>query len=817
MDLAIVETPKVEPENRAIEFEREEVLDDYRVAVESRELSQLSWNEVFSGKAKFGIFGDGKEVPQVAMARYFRNGDFRSGYYRDQTFMLASGMLTIEHYMAQLYAHTSIEHEPASGGRCMNGHFATRTLDENGDWIPMLAQPNCSADVSPTGSQMPRLVGLAYASKLYRQLDGLQGLTTFSHNGDEVAWGTIGNASCAEGMFWEAMNAIGVLQAPMLMSIWDDAYGISVPNHVQIARDDLSKLLSGFQRSGPGDTGIELMTVPGWNYPELRRTYARAEQIARRDHVPVVVHAIELTQPLGHSTSGSHERYKTPERLKWEKENDCLLHMRQWLLDSGYADESELQRIEKAAKLRVQQARDGAWAAYQAPILEELAQFQHHVDAIVGTSPQRSDEVDKVVQKLSRLKTPLRRDMAIAGHELLLAVREEPTPERSALVSWLDAHDRQTRDHYGTLLYSESRHSPLHVEAIPATYPEKPKMVPGSDVVNACFKANMERMPELIAFGEDVGKLGDVNKGMTGLQDMFGELRVTDTGIREATIMGQAIGMAMRGLRPLAEIQYLDYLLYGLQILSDDTATVQFRTRGGQKAPMIVRTRGHRLEGVWHSGSPMGAVVNLLRGMWICVPRDMTQAAGMYNTLLRGDDPALVVEVLNGYRLKEALPENVADFTVPLGIPEVLRTGTDVTLVTYGACCRIALAAADTLSELGIEVEIIDIQTLLPFDRHASILDSVKKTNRVLFVDEDVPGGATAYMMRHVVETQGGFHWLDSEPRTLPAAQHRPPYGSDGDYYAKPNVQTIFEVVYEMMHETAPGRFPLFFRPQGQA
>ena len=795
-------------------IERDEVLRDYRVAVRSREASLLGWNEVFSGKAKFGIFGDGKEVAQVAMARAFRAGDVRSGYYRDQTFMLAAGMLTVQQFFAQLYAHADVEADPATAGRCMNAHFATRTLDADGSWKPLADLKNCSADVSPTGSQMPRLLGLAQASKMYRELDGLEELSHFSRNGDEIAWGTIGNASCAEGMFWETVNAAAVVQVPMLLSIWDDGYGISVSNEHQMAKQDLSALLRGFQRTETEPKGIDLYTVKGWDYPALCEAYLMSAEIVRREHVPTVIHVVELTQPQGHSTSGSHERYKSPERLEWEKDLDCIQRMRQWLLDEDLATEEELAAVETEERHRVAEARDRAWDAYLEPIKEDVRTFLSLASDIAAstTDPACQEEIEAVRKRLVATKNPLRRNLAVAGRKVLLATREEESPARAELLRWLGELHETSRDRFSSHLYSQSESSALKVEPVAPEYSENPRQVNGFQVLNACFDGNLAKLPHLLAFGEDVGQLGDVNKGFEGLQARHGSLRVADTGIRECTIMGQAIGMAMRGLRPIAEIQYLDYLLYAVQILSDDLATLHFRTRGGQKAPVIVRTRGHRLEGIWHSGSPMGAAIHLLRGMHICVPRNMTQAAGFYNTLLRGDDPALVVEVLNGYRLKEPLPENVTELTVPLGVPEVLRPGMDATLITYGACCRIALEAAETLSQVGVETEVIDVQTLLPFDRHHLILESVKKTSRLVVVDEDVPGGTTAYMLQEVLETQGAFPWLDAAPRTVPAQAHRPPYGSDGDYWSKPSAEEIFDSVYGLMHEAAPSRFPDVFR-----
>jgi 2-oxoisovalerate dehydrogenase E1 component len=793
------------------EFSREAVLRDYRTAYQSRQASLLGRREVLTGKAKFGIFGAGKEVPQLAMARAFRAGDFRSGYYRDQTFMLATGMTTLEEYFAQLYAHPEVEADPASAGRQMNAHFATRTLHPDGSWRDLADSYNSAADLSPTGSQMPKLVGLAYASCLYRRLPELAGMTRFSRGGDEIAFGTIGDASCAEGLFWESVNAIGVLGAPALLSIWDDGYGISVPNELQITKSSLSAVLAGFQREPGGKEGFEIFTVPGWDYPALCEAYLAAADIVRREHVPVLMHVTELTQPQGHSTSGSHERYKSPERLAWEAEHDCLRKMRQWILAGGLADAEELERCEQEDRERVTEVKLKAWKAFRRDVDDELKILVALAGDLARVSAER-EEIEAASAALLRRQNPLRRDVLAAAEEILVAARGDAGVERERLVEWKSAQVRANRRRYGSDVYSETADSPLEVPVVPPVYdPDAPELR-GFEILNACFDAALGRDPRVIAFGQDVGQLGDVNQGFAGLQEKYGVLRVTDTGIREATIIGQAIGMAMRGLRPIAEIQYLDYLLYCLQILADDLATLRWRTRGGQKAPVIVRTRGHRLEGVWHAGSPLGALVDLLRGMVVCVPRDMTRAAGLYNTLLQGDDPALVVEVLNGYRLREKLPRNIGELTVPLGVPEVIRAGADVTVVTYGACCRIVLEAADLLAKVGVDAEVIDVQTLLPFDRFGHIGESLKKTNRIVFVDEDVPGGASAYMLQQVIEGQQGYYWLDSEPRTVSAPPHRPAYGSDGDYFSKPNREEVFEAVYELMHEADPKRFPLFYR-----
>lgn len=817
---------------------RDAVLADYRIAARSREASLLGRREVLTGKAKFGIFGDGKEVPQLAMARAFRKGDWRSGYYRDQTFMMALGLVSVEELFAQLYAHADAEADPSSAGRQMNAHFATRSLEPDGSWRDLTEQYNSSPDLSPTGSQMPRLVGLAYASRLYRELDSLQThrFRRFSDRGGEIAFGTIGNASCAEGMFWESVNAVGVLRSPMLLSIWDDGYGISVHNEHQITKQNLSELLWGFQRSrqeGEGRDareGYDLYTVPGWDYPRLCETYLQAAEIVRREHVPAIVHVIELTQPQGHSTSGSHERYKSAERLAWEGEWDCNDRMRSWILAEGLAGEAELAEIEAEEKREVRDAQRRAWDAYRRPIDAERGAVVERIGRLAAAlDGGAAEEVDEVRRTLERKQAPFRRDLLAAIRDAVLAARagagggvttgvttgaatgaaaETAVTARDELVSWAERERQVNHERYGSHLYAEGERSALSVRPVGPVFGDDAPTLNGFEVLNHFFDEALARHPELIAFGEDVGQLGDVNQGFAGLQAKHGLLRVADVGIRETTIVGQAIGMALRGLRPLAEIQYLDYILYALQIVSDDLATLRWRSAGGQKAPVILRTRGHRLEGVWHSGSPMAGILGLARGVWLCVPRDMTRAAGFYGTLLAADDPGIVVEVLNGYRAKERLPRNVGDLRLPLGVPEVLRPGGDVTVVTYGAMVRIAQEAAEQLARLGIEVELIDVQTLSPFDRDGVILDSLRKTNRVVFADEDVPGGATAYMLQQVLEGQRGWAWLDSEPRTVSARAHRPAYGSDGDYFSKPSREDLFDAVYGLMHEAAPRRFP---------
>jgi pyruvate/2-oxoglutarate/acetoin dehydrogenase E1 component/TPP-dependent pyruvate/acetoin dehydrogenase alpha subunit len=802
---------KMKEETAELSLSVEEILRDYRLAYKSRQASLIGRREVMSGKAKFGIFGDGKEVPQVAAAKAFKKGDFRSGYYRDQTFMFAIGETSIQQFFAQLFAHADVEAEPSTAGRAMNSHFATRSVDPNGGWKNLIKMYNTSADVSPTGSQMPRLVGLGYASRLYRDLEELSSLKEFSEHGNEVAFGMIGNATTAEGMFWEAVNAIGVLKAPVVLSIWDDDYGISVPNEYQMVKASISELLKGFQREPGSDEGYDIYVVKGWDYPALVRTYLEATRITREEQVPSIIHVIEVTQPQGHSTSGSQERYKSKERLQWEEDHDCIARFRQHILEQGLVSEEELNEMESEDQDIVEEIRKTAWEAYITPIRKERQEVTDMI-AEIATSASKSDELNEIKTRLMNILNPLRRDIMAAIEEVLITVRKEEIPVKYTLIDWKIEQAEVNEERYSSHLYSQTPRSALKVPEIKAVYSESSPTVYGFEVLNACFDAALARDPRVVAFGEDVGKLGDVNQGFKGMQAKYGELRVSDTGIRETTIIGQAIGMAMRGLRPIAEIQYLDYLLYGLQITSDDLATLRWRTRGGQKAPVIIRTRGHRLEGIWHSGSLLAGIVNLVRGIHVLVPRNMTQAAGFYNTMLRSDDPALIIEVLNGYRLKERIPDNIGEFSIPLGMPEVIREGSDLTIVTYGALCRISLEAAKLLSQVDIEVEVVDVRTLLPFDLNGIILDSLKKTNRIVFLDEDVPGGTTAYMLQEVIEKQGGYYWLDSEPRTLSSKPHRPAYGSDGDYFSKPNVEQIFETVYDLMNEADPETYPIFYR-----
>ena len=790
-------------------WNKEEVLFDYRIGIRSRQASLLGRREVLSGKAKFGIFGDGKEVAQLAMARSFAKGDFRSGYYRDQTFMFALGISDVQKFYAQLYAHTDVDAEPSSAGRSMNGHFGTRFLHEDGTWKEQSAMYNSSADVSPTGSQMPRLVGLAYASRLYRNVEVLQSQSQFSTNGNEIAWGTIGNASSAEGMFWESVNAIGVLKSPAIISIWDDGYGISVPNDIQLTKGNIGEILRGFEEKDERG-GYIMRVVKGWDYPTLVQTYAEVADQVRKEHKPAIIHVIEVTQPQGHSTSGSHERYKSKERLQWEQDFDCLTRMKQWIIDQNLATAEELDSIEKEEIEHVRLAKQTAWDAYMNPIKEEI-QSALGLLTHFAQQQQYSQSLLPIVQELQNIREPFRRDIFAAISKALIILRNDSTQEKQQLLAWKNAEYAKNKERYGSHLYSQSEQAISRQTFTAPQYSENSPSVNGSEIINACFDAMLASMPQTLIFGEDVGQLGVVNQGCAGLQEKYGALRVSDTGIREVTILGQAIGLAMRGLRPIAEIQYLDYLLYALQLMSDDLATVQWRTKGGQKAPVIVRTRGHRLEGVWHSGSPMAGIINLVRGMHVCVPRNMTQAAGMYNSLLQSDEPAIVVEVLNGYRLKERLPDNITSMTVPLGVPEILKSGTDITAVTYGATCRPVMDAARSLEELGISVEVIDVQTLLPFDTTGIIVQSLQKTNRIIFIDEDVPGGTTAFMMRQVIECQNGFKWLDSTPATLTAQEHRPAYGTDGNFWSKPEAEHIIEAMYSIMNEANPQQYPPIF------
>jgi 2-oxoisovalerate dehydrogenase E1 component len=786
-----------------------EILADYRLACESREASLLGRKEVFMGKAKFGIFGDGKELAQIAMAKAFKNGDFRSGYYRDQTFMFAIGALTIQEYFAQLYAHTDVEAEPSSAGRLMNGHFSTRMLDENGQLKNLTEQKNSSSDISPTAGQMPRLLGMAYASKLFRNNPELKKFTNLTNQGNEIAFGTIGNASTSEGMFYETINAAGVLQVPMLMSVWDDNYGISVPQEYHTTKGSISKVLEGFRRN-ENESGYEIFNVRGWDYPALVNVYQQAEKVCREEHVPVLVHVEEVTQPQGHSTSGSHERYKTKERLAWEAEHDCMVRMRRWIEEDVMILPEELDDIEKEAKQTAKVAKDKAWKAFNEDIQKDVKDL---IEVLAGVEEhsKMKDQLVEIKTQLQKIGNPIRLDGVKAARKVLRIIRNDTDEVRQPIIDWVNRVSKECEDRYNSFLHSQSDNSALKVEEVKPVFSETSQEVDGREVLQACFTAAFERDARVFAFGEDVGKIGDVNQAFAGLQEKFGELRVTDTGIRECTILGQGIGAALRGLRPIAEIQYLDYLLYAIQIMSDDLACLQYRTKGGQKAPVIIRTRGHRLEGVWHSGSPMGMILNSIRGVYVLTPRNMVQAAGFYNTMLKSDDPALIIECLNGYRLKERVPDNIGEFTVPLGVPEIIREGTDVTVVTYGSMCRVIMDAAEQLAEVGISCEVIDVQSLLPFDIHHSIVESLKKTNRVVFADEDVPGGASAFMMQKVLEEQKGYQYLDSAPVTIAAKEHRPAYSSDGDYFSKPNTEEVFDKIYDLMREGDPERFPAIY------
>jgi len=792
---------------------KSEVLNDYYIANLSRQLSILGRREVLTGKAKFGIFGDGKEIPQLAMAKAFKKGDWRSGYYRDQTFMMAAGLFEPEEFFAQLYGDTNPENSPGTGGRLMNNHFATRSLDEKGAWKDLTEQKNSSADISPTAGQMPRLLGLALASKFYKENKELHTFSGFSNKGNEVAFGTIGDSSTSEGHFWETINAAGVLQVPMAVSVWDDGFGISVPNQYQTTKQSISEVLSGFANSKTGK-GFKIYKAKAWDYAGLVKLYQEGVEHCRKEHNPVLFHITEVTQPLGHSTSGSHERYKSEERLQWETEFDGIQRMRQWMEDEGIASAQELDKIEKDAVSRAKEARKNAWKAYLEPIKKERDEFLE-VANIATCHCSKTPKIEKIKSELAVLGEPLQKDVISSARKILRLVCDrcsDPTHSLKANIkSWLEKQVEIQEERYSSYLYSHTSQAATLVKEVPAKYAEKPKRVPGREILRDNWDKIYAQNPLVVTFGEDVGKIGGVNQTYEGLQEKYGEHRIFDTGIREATIIGQGLGMAMRGLRPVAEIQYFDYLLYGLQVMSDDIATLLYRTRGGQKAPIIITTRGHRLEGIWHSGSPLSMVINSIRGMYVCVPRNMTQAAGFYNTLLQSDEPALVIEPLNGYRLREPQPENLGEFRISLGKPEILKEGKDITLVTYGSCVRIAEDAVQQLTEYGIDVELIDVQTLLPFDTSGIIGRSLNKTNKVLFFDEDVPGGATAYMMQKVLEDQGGFFSLDAEPRTLTAKDHRAAYSTDGDYFSNPNAEDVFESVYNIMHEVNPARFPKIF------
>jgi pyruvate/2-oxoglutarate/acetoin dehydrogenase E1 component/TPP-dependent pyruvate/acetoin dehydrogenase alpha subunit len=792
-------------ENITFEEFKVEILNDYKIAVTSRECSLLGRREVLTGKAKFGIFGGGKELPQIAWAKTFKNGDFRSGYYRDQTFMMAIGKLSIEQFFAGLYAHTDINFDPMSAGRQMGGHFVTHSLDENFKWKDLTKQKNSSSDISPTAAQMPRLLGLAQASKVYKNLDGFDA-SKFSSEGSEVAWGTIGNASTSEGIFFETINAAGVLQVPMVISVWDDDYGISVHAKHQTTKENISKVLSGFQRDDE-DAGYEILNVKGWDYPALINCYEKAGQIARLEHVPVLIHVEELTQPQGHSTSGSHERYKNTERLQWEKNNDCNLKFREWIINSNIATEDELFNLEKNIKLEVKAGKIKAWNDFINPIKTDARAVISLMHAAAKVSSQKSF-VDKEIAKLEAIKEPIKKDILSVSRDVLKYLIHDNTSEKTQLIHWINDYTNLGQSKFSTLLYSESDQRAENIKTLPPTYSDPSEFVDGRIIIRDNFDQIFSKYPEALIFGQDSGAIGDVNQGLEGLQEKYGSTRIADAGIREATIIGQGIGMAMRGLRPIAEIQYLDYLMYALQIISDDLATLHYRTLGKQKAPMIIRTRGHRLEGIWHSGSQMGGILNLIRGVHVLVPRNMTKAAGFYNTLLESDQTALVVECLNGYRLKEKKPNNMGEFKTPIGIVEIVKAGRDLTLVSYGSTLRLAEQAARELLEVDIDVEVIDVQSLIPFDRNQDILKSIQKTNRLLIVDEDVPGGASAYILTEILKQKGAYENFDSAPQLLTAQAHRPAYGSDGDYFSKPSKNDIFEKAYGILHESNPTDYP---------
>ena len=789
---------------------KKEILQDYRLASLSREASLLGRREVLTGKAKFGVFGDGKELAQIAMAKQFQEGDFRSGYYRDQTFMLAIEQHTVEQLFSGLYANMDVEHEPTSGGRQMVAHYSTRNINPNGSWKDLTQQKNTSADISCTAGQIPRLLGLAQASKVYRELeDNIPSSKMFSKGGNEVAFGTIGDGSTSEGVFWEGVNAAGVMQIPMALSIWDDGYAISVPKKFQTTKESISEALKGLQRE-EGTNGIEIFKAKGWDYPGLCETYKKAINLCRKEHVPVLIHIEEVTQPQGHSTSGSHERYKSDERMKWMEEYDCNTQFKKWIIENGIADEAELEAIENETKKEVRESKKKAWKAYREPIDNERNEVLNLFEAII-TSSNETSEIETIAKELKTVKDPIRKEIVIAIKEVLRKLRFNPSPEKETLINWLKEYDTANFERYSTHVYSETEEAGLKVEEVLPEYGENGEEDDGRVILKDNFDKILETRPEVLIFGEDVGFLGDVNQGLEGMQEKYGETRVADTGIREATIIGQATGMAMRGLRPIAEIQYLDYIFYALYTITDDIATLRYRTKGGQKAPVIIRTRGHRLEGIWHSGSPMGAIIHCTRGIHVCVPRNLTQTAGMYNTLLASDDPAIMVEPLNAYRTKEKIPTNLGEFKVPLGIPEIVKEGSDITIVSYGSTFNICIEASNKLEEDSISCELIDIRTLLPFDVNHIIAESLKKTNRLLIVDEDVPGGASGFILDEILTKQNGYYHLDSQPITLSAKEHRPAYSSDGDYFSKPSLEDIYEAAYQIMNEADPQNYPKLY------
>jgi len=794
--------------DKSLKISKEEILNDYYLINESRNLSLIGRKEVFMGRAKFGVFGDGKELPQIAMSKFFRNGDFRSGYYRDQTFMMAIDQLNANQFFAQLYAHTDINFDPHSGGRQMNCHFGTRMLNSSGNWKTLTDMKNSASDVSCVSGQMPRIVGLGYASKLYRENKDLGQMHNFSINGNEVIFGTIGDASTSEGHFWESINACGVLQIPVVMSIWDDGYGISVPSEYHTTRNDLSKVLSGFQRSSKNENGFELITVKAWDYEGLLKAYSKAVKVAREDHVPSIIHVKEVTQPQGHTTSGSHERYKSNERLKWEEDFCCIKKMREWILKNKISDKVTLDNIEKKAEERVKKIRDKSWKDYRKNIEDDFGDAMTIITRVAQNSPKNKKEIIQVRDELSNTLQPIKADIFKSLKFVQRIIRTENNLAKPYLLNLINELEIKYKDQYSSHLYSESDKSVKNIGEIKPNYDKKPKLIDGREIINNFFNITFKNNPLVFAVGEDVGMIGGVNQGFAGIQEKFGKLRITDTGIRESSIIGQGIGAAMRGLRPIVEIQYLDYVYWAIQTLSDDLSTLHYRTKGGQKAPVIIRTRGHRLEGIWHSGSPMGTLINSLRGINVLVPRNFVDASGMYNTLLQSDEPGIIIEPLNAYRLKENLPNNLDQVRVEFGIPEVLMKGNDITIVTYGSMCRIVSEAAIQLSQIGISCEVIDVRTLLPFDKKGIILESIKKTNRVVFADEDVSGGASAYMMQSVLENQDAYFYLDSKPITIHSKDHRPAYSTDGDYFSKPNCELIFDKVYDLFNELDPKAYP---------
>ena len=794
--------------DKSLKVSKEEILNDYYLINESRNLSLIGRKEVFMGRAKFGVFGDGKELPQIAMSKFFRNGDFRSGYYRDQTFMMAIDQLNANQFFAQLYAHTDVNFDPHSGGRQMNCHFGTRMLNSSGNWKTLTDMKNSASDVSCVSGQMPRIVGLGYASKLYRENKDLGQMHNFSINGNEVIFGTIGDASTSEGHFWESINACGVLQIPVVMSIWDDGYGISVPSEYHTTRNDLSKVLSGFQRSSKNENGFELITVKAWDYEGLLKAYSKAVKVAREDHVPSIIHVKEVTQPQGHTTSGSHERYKSKERLKWEEDFCCIKKMREWILKNKISDKVTLDNIEKKAEERVKNIRDKSWKDYRKNIEDDFGDAMTIITRVAQNSPKNKKEIIQVRDELSNTLQPIKADIFKSLKFVQRIIRTENNLAKPYLLNLINELEIKYKDQYSSHLYSESDKSVKNIGEIKPTYDKKPKLIDGREIINNFFNITFKNNPLVFAIGEDVGMIGGVNQGFAGIQEKFGKLRITDTGIRESSIIGQGIGAAMRGLRPIVEIQYLDYVYWAIQTLSDDLSTLHYRTKGGQKAPVIIRTRGHRLEGIWHSGSPMGTLINSLRGINVLVPRNFIDASGMYNTLLQSDEPGIIIEPLNAYRLKENLPNNLDQVRVEFGIPEVLMKGNDITIVTYGSMCRIVSEAAIQLSQIGISCEVIDVRTLLPFDKKGIILESIKKTNRVVFADEDVSGGASAYMMQSVLENHDAYFYLDSKPITIHSKDHRPAYSTDGDYFSKPNCELIFDKVYDLFNELDPKAYP---------